>query len=155
MEVELAETDADAIAVHRILMMMDAEGCGPVPADPADAMQFIFEMMHTDGSCVLMAMDEGALVGTIGLCTAPFWLNLSRSFISDRWLYVIPSHRDGSARKFLMRAAQQIGDDAGAPVYITINNGRRKRGPRSEWERLGATIGYQPLGAVIAHFPED
>lgn len=154
LEVRLAETKEDAEAVFSLYRQMHAEGCVPPSAFHAlKTMTNVMRLVSGPGSCVLMAMDGDDVAGVLSLYEEAYWWSEDRH-ITDKGLYVRPEWRDGGALDLLLNAAKNLSDDTGLPVYLTIFNARRRRGGRSGWERVGATLGYINHGATIAHFPE-
>jgi len=156
LEVIMAESDVDAFLALRAYERMHTEGTVPGRLDPVKTFAHLLRWVKGPGSVVLLAMDGDNIVGALTLVESTSWFaNDADTFLSDRGFYVMPEYRDGEAAKLLLDAAKTIGDDTKLPVFITINNGKRKRGGRSEWERVGATLGYLNRGATMAHYPEN
>lgn len=154
-EVVMAESDVDALLAFRAYQQMHAEGTVPGTIHPVKMLTLLLRWVKGPGSVVLLAMDGDNVAGVLTLVENGFWYALdSETYLSDRGFYVLPDYRGGEVSKLLLNAAKTVGDDAGLSVFITINNGRRKRGGRSGWERIGATLGYVNRGAVLAHIPE-
>lgn len=160
LSLRLAEDHVDAVLIFRALKAMHDEDGVPGEFIPIKVLTRLMRVINGPGddgganSAALMAMDGDELVGFLLLWEETFWFNESK-FLGDKGLYVLPEHRGGDAGKLLLQGAIDASDDCGLPVFITINNGRRKRGSRSPWERVGATLGYTPRGATMAHFPKD
>lgn len=153
-EVHMADDEVDAVLAFRAYKQMYDEGGIPGSFGPVKALTHVLRFMKGPGSVVLLAMDGDLVAGVLTLAESGFWFNDDGRWIEDKGLYVLPAYRDGDAFKLLLEAAKDISDDTGLIVVITINNGRRKRGGRSGWERIGATLGYTNRGATLAHFPE-
>lgn len=153
-EIHMAEGEIDAILAFRAYAQMHQEGGVPGTISPIKMLTNIFRFMNGPGSVVLLAMEGDLVAGVLTLTEETCWYSEDARVIGDKGLFVLKDHRDGDAAKQLLEAAQKVGDDAGLPVFITINSGRRKRGARSEWERIGATLGYVNRGATLAHFPK-
>lgn len=154
LELRVAEGRDDAIKAFVLFKAMHEEGLVPGSFHPLKTLSNVLRMVNGPGSCVLMAMNGDEAVGVLGLFEEAYWWSEDR-FLGDKGFYVLPKYRDAGAFDVLLQAAQQAGDDLGLQVVITIANHRRKRGTRSKWERVGATLGYSNLGAVIARDPEN
>lgn len=154
LEVRLAEGEADAIAAFKAYQQMHAEGCVPGAFDPLKTLTNVLRFIKGPGSVVLLAMDGDTLAGVLTLAESSYWYNQTDKWLCDKGLYVLPEHRNGEAFALLLDAAKSISDDTGLAVFIFINNGNRKRGGRSPWERVGLTLGYENRGAILAHSPE-
>lgn len=154
-EVHMAEGEVDAVLAFRAYSQMHAEGGIPCSFSPLKTLTNVLRFMKGPGSVVLLAMDGDFVAGVLTLAECTYWCSETDKLLEDKGLYVTPDHRGGDALKLLLDAAKIISDDAGFPVFITINNGRRMRGARSEWERIGATLGYLNRGATLAHYPKD
>ena len=152
-EVRMAEDEVDAVIAYRGLKQMHGEGGIPGTFDDLKVLTNVLRMVKGPGSVVFLAMDGDELAGVLPLWEQGYWYSTDRHLI-DKGFYVVPAHRGGEAGKLLLEMAKRTADDTGLPIFITIFNGRRRRGGRSDWERLGATLGYHPQGAVLAHFPE-
>jgi GNAT superfamily N-acetyltransferase len=152
-EVREARDDVDCVLVHGAYMMMHAEGGIPGRVDAQMAMEKVFRWRDGPGSVIFMAMDDDELVGILSVTEAKYWWN-GDPFLEDKGFYVLPEYRGGEAGGLLLKAARDLSDGVGQDCYITIMNGLRQRGARSDWERAGFTIGYHPRGAVLVHRPE-
>lgn len=156
-EVRLAESKEDVVLAYQAYAAMHGEGLAPPDAtlSPLKTLTNLFRFMSDPGSVLLLAMDGASVAGVLVLAESTYWFSETGRYISDKGLYVLPQYRGGEAAKVLLSAAQEAGDDAGCPVFITIINERRKRGSRSDWERIGATLGYINKGATLAHYPGE
>lgn len=155
LEVHMADGEVDAVLAFRAYSQMYAEGGIPGSFSPVKTLTHVLRFMKGPGSVVLLVMDGDLVAGVLSLVEQGYWYSEDSRWIGDAGLYVLPDYRNGEAMKLLLEQAKIAGDDAGLPVFITILNGRRKRGGRSEWERLGATLGYSNRGATLAHFPGE
>lgn len=153
-KIRMAESEQDAVLVFKAFQMMHAGGTVPGPIDNLKTLTNVIRLVKGPRSCVLMAMAGDELAGICGLIQDVYWWNHDE-FLTDKGLFVLPKYENGGTFQALIKAAQQAGDDLGIPVYLTINNGRRKRGAGSKWERIGATLGYTNRGAILAHFQKD
>jgi hypothetical protein len=139
----------------RAYRQMHDEGGVPGTFSPVKTLTNLFRFMKGPGSVLLLVMDGDVVAGVLVLCESGYWFSEDGRFLEDKGLYVVKDYRDGDALKLLLETAANVGDDAKLPVFITINNGRRTRGGRSAWERVGATLGYVNRGATLAHYPEN
>jgi hypothetical protein len=156
LEVRLAQDEADAMLVFHALKAFYDEGGVPGSFDPVKVLANVLSMVKDRGRCALMAMDGDTLAGVLCLVeSGPYWWSTTDRFIEDKGFYVYPQYEAGDAGKLLLETARALSDHRQMPVYISIFNARRKRGARSKWERVGATLDYNPRGAVLAHFPEN
>jgi hypothetical protein len=154
-EIRLAQDEVDAVLVFRALKSFYDEGGVPGTFSEVKTLANVLSMVRDPGRAALMAMDGETVAGVLCLVEeGPHWWSEVDYFIQDKGFYVFPQYRQGDAGKLLLQEAKLLSNHRQMPVYVSIFNGRRKRGGRSEWERVGATLGYQPRGAVLAHFPE-
>lgn len=152
-EIRLAEGEADAARAFKLLMHRAEEGGIPGTVDKGMLLQHVIEMMSTQGACILLAFRGEETVGMLSLCETDLFYGPDIVLI-DRTFHVLPQYRGADVGKALLAEAKALSDHTGKALYITITNSNRKRGPRTQWERVGAMLGYQPMGAMIAHVPE-
>lgn len=145
----MAVSEQDAVAIHKLLMLMALEA-PLLPVNPIKTMNWVIEIIR-DGAA-LMAIDGDRLVATLGLKLARFQYS-DTPFLGEQWLWCLPQHRDGDALKALFAEAKAIGEESGRLVLISILNASRVRGPRTKMTKIAELVGYAPLGSVIA-FPE-
>lgn len=139
----------DLVALHKLLLVMGQE-VSRAPVNPAKVMQvLVHAVSHPDAYTVLMAMDEGDLVGALCLAKSDFWYS-DDAFLSDLFFFVLPQHRGGEAMPALIAAAEQIGAAADLQVILTINNPRRLRGSRAKFERVATLQNFVPAGVVLS-----
>lgn len=154
LELRIAENMLDVVLVFRAYKQMHEEGLVPGSFKDEKVLGNVLRLMQGPGSIVLMVMDGDKLAGVISLIEQSYWYSEDRHLI-DKGLYVLPEYRDGESLKMLMDAAKNAAEDLGLPCYLFVFNAKRPRGGRrSEWERVGATLGYTNRGAILAHFPE-
>lgn len=155
LELRIAETEQDAVLAFRAYKQMYDEGLVPGSFHGVKVLTRLLRMVQGPGSCVFMVMDDDKLAGVVSLWREPYWYGFDDDLhLADKGLYVLPEYRDGEAFQMLLDAAQNASDTLGLPCFLTVFNFKRRRGGRSKWERLGATLGWPNRGAVIAHFPE-
>jgi GNAT superfamily N-acetyltransferase len=152
-EIRLAEGEDDGMSAFHLLMDRAREGGIPGTVDPEKLAQHVHEMMNTQGACILLAFRGKKAVGMLSLCESDLFYGPDIVLI-DRTFHVLPKYRGDDVGKALLAEAKLLADHTGKALYITITNSKRKRGPRTQWERVGAMLGYQPMGAMIAHVPE-
>jgi hypothetical protein len=149
----MAEGAQDAILAFRAYKEMHEASDFPGTFSPVKTLTHILRFIQGPDSVVFLAFDGEDAIGVLTLTKGSFWFSEDGMCLEDKGLFVRAKHR-GEAGKLLLEAARDLSNDTGLIVFITIINGRRKRGGRSEWERIGATLGYSNLGATMAHFPE-
>lgn len=121
--IRYAESDDDAIAIHRFLCVI---------AQPAMRCAHNFQKSATEVWRVcqeevgLMAIHNGVLVGTMGII-APTWWYGDGNFMTDRWHFMLPEHQNGPLNTLLIDEAKQIATLAGCEF---IHQGKI-RGPRN------------------------
>lgn len=139
----------DLVALHKLLLVMGQE-VARAPVNPAKVMQQLVQAVsQPDAYTILMAIDDGDLVGALCLSKTEFWYS-DDEFLSDLFLFVLPQHRGGEAMPALIAAAEQIGSAADLQVILTINNPRRLRGSRAKFERIAALQTFVPAGVVLS-----
>jgi GNAT superfamily N-acetyltransferase len=153
-EVTMAEGEVDAVLAFRAYSRMYEEGGIPGTFSAVKTLTNILRFIKGPDTVVLLAIDGDLVAGVLTLAKESFWFSEDGCFIGDKGLYVLPEYRNGETIKALLEAAKTVSEDTGLMVLITINNEKRKRGGRSEWERIGATLGYINRGATLAHTPE-
>lgn len=119
-----AETDDDVIAIHQFLLVVAAPAMR-CPPDPIASLQEIIRVTRED--VAIMAIQDGHLVGTLGLVEVPWWYNPDHTFMADRWNFALPQLRNGDVGRLLEGEAQMIADEAGLE-FINQGKIRGKRG---------------------------
>lgn len=144
-------SDEDAIAVHRLLMLMGEE-VAVAPVDPVMVMEDIFKLINVDErGAFLMAVRDGKLVGVMGLENTRY--RYSQEYcIREVYLFIHPKHRDGDALAALLAEARAIADMVGKELYVTIANPNRRRG---KTEKVASLLCYQPVGSIYAMHPRN
>lgn len=155
LELKVAESPEDIVMVFRAYKAMHDEGLAPGTFDGGKALSRIMRWVAGPNSFVLMVMDGDNLAGVVTMIEETYWWSKDDSCLADKGLYVLPEYRDGGAFELLLGAVRDASSDLGVPAAVTIQNIKRKRGARTAWERIGATLGFGILGAIIAHRKED
>lgn len=151
----MADGPVDAIHAFKAYTAMYAEGLVPGTFSAQKALTNVLRFVNGPDSVVMLAMDGAQCAGVLTLVKSGCWYSETSRVMEDKGFYVLPTYRGGDARRVLLQGAIDLSDDTGLPVFITVNNGRRKRGTRSDWERIGVTLGYENRGATLAHFPAE
>src|SRR3954469_15569803 len=125
-EIRFAEDEVDAVLAFRAYTQMYDEGLVPGSFSPVKTLTNVLRCMKGPGSVVLLAMDDDLVAGVLTLAEETCWFSEDARVIGDKGLYVTKEYRNSEAAKLLLDAAKSVGDDAGLPVFITINSGRRK-----------------------------
>ena len=110
--VRYAESDQDAAAIHRFLCII-AGPTLPGEIDPDDSIREIWRCMRED--VALMAVRDGALIGTLGLICATSWWNHKIKLLANRWAFAIPG---AGAWRPLYKEARAIGIASKMEVHI-------------------------------------
>jgi GNAT superfamily N-acetyltransferase len=120
-----AISDEDVVAIHAFLIMVSRESDAlQAPINPEDSISEVWRVVHNE--CALMAIIGDQLVGTIGLVQVPWWYNNASHFLTDRWFFVLPEHRNGLVAKVLLAEAAAVAEAAELPPPI-INLKQRRR----------------------------
>jgi GNAT superfamily N-acetyltransferase len=119
-----AETDDDVIAIHQFLLVVAAPAMR-CPADPTASLQEVIRV--TAEEVAIMAVQNGHLVGTLGLVECAWWYNPAYTYMADRWNFVLPQLRNGDVGRLLEAEAELIAREAGLE-FINQGKIRGKRG---------------------------
>jgi GNAT superfamily N-acetyltransferase len=119
--IRAASSDADVIAIHRFLCAV----ARPVLHCPINGEKSIAEVHRvvTDGDYgfALVALENGALVGTFGAIFVPWWYG-DDHFFTDRWFFTLPGHR--WAGPALLAEADAIARAVGVPMIVNLKQRR-------------------------------
>lgn len=140
-----AETYDDAKMIFAFLAPFHA-ACGTVPLNPGKALAEIVNVISE--GVALMVIKDGVILGSIGMIPGEYWYS-DHPLMLDRWLYVMPQHRDGIVMKMLLEEVARIADNAGADAQVTINNPTRRRGPRGPVEKIASLLHYETGGMML------
>jgi hypothetical protein len=116
-EIRYASTDDEVIAIHRFLLVV-AVPAMRCPVDPVKSLHEIIRVAQYEAA--IMAIQNGMLVGTMGLMKANWWYG-DGSFLTDRWHFCLPQFWHGAVNDALINEAKQI---AGAANLEFIHQGK-------------------------------
>jgi hypothetical protein len=142
--VRFAETDHDAVAIHRFLLVV----AGPAmrcPVNPVKSFEEVCRVIAQEAA--LMAIADGFLVGTLGIIKPTWWYG-DGDFLTDRWHFVLPDHRHGAVDKALMEEAYRLAGDAGLE-FIDQGKIRERRGKLLMFPRV-----HTPSGTLSNHLKD-
>jgi GNAT superfamily N-acetyltransferase len=123
--IRVAETDEDVVAIHAFLCRVATDsGALQATIDPEDSINEVWRVVHHE--CALMAIIGDRLVGTLGLIQVPWWYNKGHYFLTDRWFFVLPEHRNGVIGKALLADAAVVAEASDLPPPIINLKQRRK-----------------------------
>lgn len=139
------ETLEDAKLIFRFLAPYHASSDLP-PLNPGKALQAIIEVIAE--GVAIMVIQDGNILGSIGMMPGDYWYS-DRPLMLDRWLYVMPQHRDGVVMKMLLEEVARIADRAGSDAQVMVNNPTRRRGPHGPVEKTASLLHYETGGMVL------
>ena len=132
-------SDTDGI----FLLLMDMHGeNGVVEMDAPKVYGRIRALL--DGGMVLLAYENGVLVGSGAWSTQAYWYS-KRARLGEWWFYVRPAHRRSGAARALIDAAKAIASDAGMPFEVNLSS-PVKLGVKMRFFRK---LGLQLIGATF------
>lgn len=144
-------SDADVIAIHKLLMLMGPE-VAVAPVDPIVVMEDIYALVNGESrGAFLMALRGGVLVGVLGLENTRYRYSKERC-INEVYLFVHPDHRNDDVLAALLGEARAIADMAGKDLYVRIANPNRRRG---KTEKVASLLRYQSIGSIYALHPRN
>lgn len=129
--VRYAETDEDAIAIHRFLLVVAADSMiGKV--DHIKSASEVWRVCRDE--CAIMLIHKGMMVGTMGVIAVDWWYGPD-TFMTDRWHFVLPDYKNTVHAKLLKQEAEAVAKAANMPFIdqgkIRISsNGRKLMMPR-------------------------
>ena len=109
--VRYAESDDDVIEIHKFLCVVAGPNL-PGPVNPLKSINEVWRVVHDEFA--LMAMQDGRLVGTLGVIRADFWWG-DVPFFANRWAFCL---RDAKAWKPLLREAKSIAKECGVEFHL-------------------------------------
>jgi GNAT superfamily N-acetyltransferase len=147
-----AETEADVVALHRLLLVQGQEQA-VAPVDHIKVMERLADALEDkERFCMLMAIVGDRLVGYLLLMQVTYWFSQT-SFLGDFGFYVLPAYRKQGIGRRLLSDAQVIADAAGMGLKVYVFNPRnRRRG--GAFAKTADVLGYTPVGCVITYTPK-
>jgi GNAT superfamily N-acetyltransferase len=142
-------TPEDLKELVDLLRGMHAE-VGQASKDEAKAIASIGAAIVGGG--VFVVLDEGKIVGTVGLVKSQWWYSHSEAWFSW-WFYVAPDYRGGHASRLLLEAVADMVEDDGVSAFIHVfSPGGRVH---ARWREVGEELGYAHRGSLLAIEPGE
>jgi hypothetical protein len=146
---------ADSRAIFHLSAMNYAESGIPehlAPFDPVRCLQSIYETVR-DG-LVILAFDGDQLVGGLGCVEYGIWYSPA-TLLSERFFYIRPEYRQGTALRAILREARAWSVLTGKVIQLTIANFHKDRPPRNGLERIGDVLSFFPRGSAYQVAPAE
>jgi|TARA_R110000824_G_scaffold57045_1_gene155532 N-acetylglutamate synthase-like GNAT family acetyltransferase len=117
----------DKHELYDLLCQMHKE-VGMQPMSPLKVVRTTKTVVE-DGLCLVVTVD-GAIVGSMGAEAGAAWYS-DEAFLSERWTYVSPDHRNSSIAARLLKAMSQKSEELGmmlvAGVFSPIEPERKMK----------------------------
>lgn len=110
--VRFAESDQDVVTIHAFLCIV-AGPTLPGQIDPNASALEVYRVVNEE--CALMAMQNGKLIGTLGIIKAKFWWGKDAEFLANRWCFALP---ESGAGRPLLQEGLRIAKEAGQELHI-------------------------------------
>lgn len=107
--IRYAETDADAIAIHKFLLDY-AKPAMLCPVNHGKSAREVWRVCNENVG--IMCFYNGELVGTLGLIDPTWWYG-DATFLTDRWHFVKPEFFNGPVNAAILDEARKIAALAG------------------------------------------
>jgi GNAT superfamily N-acetyltransferase len=145
--IEYVTEDEGIPELFEILVKFHGE-FGIAPLDIENTLRVVRDVVHNH--CAIVARVEGQLVGTFGIIETALWYSARSTVLVDKWLYVVPEHRGKVAvLRALLHAGASFAEEVHLPLYVYPNHSPRRE-PRTEIERVGVTLRFDPMGSILA-----
>lgn len=116
--------DREIAAIFRLLELMHAE-VAIASMDRKKVKTMIGRCL--DGGAVCIAMEDGKIVGTMGLLVTQFWYS-DEWIVQEMWTFVHPDHRRSHHAKNLLMLAVGAGKQLGMPLVAGVTSTERTEG---------------------------
>lgn len=144
--VRYATSDEDVLPIFELLLRFAAE-FGRAPVDPQATVAGVYDIVKNGAA--LVAEKNGQIVGSIGIFQLTWWYSPQHAFLTDRWLYIVPEHRGGTAvYRALLKEAREVAKSTGLELIIAPNHSP-KTAPRTEIGRVGEALRFDPIGSIL------
>lgn len=145
MDLRVAQSD-DIAEILPLLRAMHTE-IGQFSMDEEKVATGIADVVAAGAAFVLV--EEGEIVGSIGLAGAEPWYTRERLII-DRWIYIAPDHRSPHSFEMLVAAARAAGQALGKRVllqlYTTRDTQRKELLFRRHGDQVLRVYQFEPVG---------
>jgi len=124
MEADIRVRRAKPMDVAHIIAMVKAtHGDGDDILPPIEDAVAISELLNLIvNHTVLIAYHERRIVGVIVLQAVKHFWNTSKMFIINPWLTVLHEYRTTDASEKLIVGAQQVAEESGLPLIISVSS---------------------------------
>jgi GNAT superfamily N-acetyltransferase len=118
---EMRKEPDEVVAIYHLLTEMHADSHLALPEiDPKSVVDWITTCAETGK--LFVAERDGKIVGALGIFPTKYWFSTD-SFLTDRFFYVSPRHRNSSFASRLIDAAEDYALGEGMPLYIGVLSG--------------------------------
>lgn len=91
-----------------------------VPFDREGTAAFVTAALSNPDMLILVAEDEGNLIGITGALAYPMYFNPAKLVAQELWWYLTPEARGGPASKMLFQTIEKWAKDIGAEAMFMI-----------------------------------
>lgn len=127
--IEYWRSEQECQQIHLFLCMV-ARPHLLVPIDAHDAMDGIQEV--ASHGAIIVAKKDGHLIGTLGLLADRWYFNRARSFLTNRWFFILPQFKHAGVGVLLEAEGAVFAQQIGLPLIIVSHTKRRSRAAASE-----------------------
>jgi hypothetical protein len=122
--IRAATSEDDVRSIHAFLCVAATRaGALHCPINPIKSIGEVHRLVAgRDAGFVLMAEENGVLVGTLGAVWVDWWYG-DDHFFSDRWFFTVAGRPDVGAA--LMNEADAIAQEVGVPFILNLKQRRR------------------------------
>jgi len=112
-----------------------------IPFDRDSTAAFIESALDNENMTVLVAEDDGELIGITAAIAYPIYFNPAKLVAQELWWYIKPSARGGAASKLLFQEIEKWGmsKQAEAMFMVALDNDRIEA-----MVKLYGRLGYTP-----------
>jgi len=112
-----------------------------IPFDRTGTAAFIESALDNENIIVLVAEDDGKLIGITAAIAYPMYFNPAKLVVQELWWYIKPDERGGSASKLLFQEIEKWGmsKQAEAMFMVALDNDRVET-----MVKLYGRLGYTP-----------
>jgi Acetyltransferase (GNAT) family len=124
MEVDIcyAKTDQDCVDIHLFLCLI-AQPHLMTEIDANDSIKGILDAR--DSGLIVVAKHEGHIIGTVGLVEMCWWYNTKKTFITNRWFFILDQFKHHGVGAQLEQEAMAFGKSFDLPVLIVSHTKQR------------------------------
>jgi len=142
----MAESDEDAKAIGRLVILEMYREVGRAPLNPDKAFINIYDCVKRGNAAMIFNDEE--LVGSLGLVITDFWYSDEPQLV-EQWAYISPDYRDGEAGRALFSAARLIAHRKGFPHVTMIVFNKKRSKAKSKLAVIGEQFDFRPAGSAV------